>query len=77
MQQLFSFAMKKTFWFRLCVRDVISGVGFRPFSPWLLDPGPQTQEGSTSLMILAEAMLKSKFFEHLISFLGFLVQKFG
>jgi len=55
--------------------DVVSGIGFWPFWIRLLGPGPKLLHGSISLRILLETRLESKFFEPLIDFLGFWVQK--
>jgi len=41
----------------------------------VLGHGPQLQEGSVLLKFLVETRLKSKSFESLIGFQGFLVQK--
>jgi len=46
-----------------------------PFWPRLSGPGPQLQGGSISLKFLVQTGLKSEFFEFLIGFMGFLVQK--
>jgi len=73
-QHVFESALKKNFWFRFFVSDVISEVDFWPF--WLMLPGlAQPLDGSISLKFSLETRLESESFEPLINFLTFLVQK--
>jgi len=49
---------------------------FKPFWPTLPGPGPNSKRKGFREVFIMETRIKSKSFEPLIGFLGFLVQKF-
>ena len=61
-----------TWYFGYFVSDIISGVGFLANITW---PWAQPLDGSISLKFFLVIRLKSEFFQVLISFLQFLVEK--